>query len=147
MIASHLETMYPDYNIQLVAIKAEEAYGPELVRRLRAYGSSDTPTRDVAHAVTVDLTQPGTHQSDPPPSSLISSQSSPSHRIPPPPRRRSNPSPRFSRPFPLHPTHTYSQTSSPRFSISPLPTCPIYCTSSSGKHRRDRHRISLPVQR
>lgn len=67
MIAAHLETMYPHHAIELVVIRAEEAYDPALVERLRAYGqepdAAAAAASRVAHAVSVNLTQPGAHRS------------------------------------------------------------------------------------
>ena len=95
MIAAHLETMYAQYEIELVVIRAEEAYDPALVERLRAYGqqSEAAAASRVAHAVSVDLTQPGAHfpssTSDTRPDTTR--QSFPSRLPLPPPNPRSNP--------------------------------------------------------
>ncbi|GHJ85675.1 hypothetical protein NliqN6_2077 [Naganishia liquefaciens] len=65
-MADYLETAYPHHAIELVVIRAEEAYDPALVQRLRAYGRGAKDGDAVggasgeAHAVAVavDLTQP-----------------------------------------------------------------------------------------
>ncbi|KAJ9125174.1 hypothetical protein QFC22_000128 [Naganishia vaughanmartiniae] len=60
MIDQHLNERYPDYNIELVVIRAEEAYSTDLPQRLQAYDLASTPesTSSAHHGVMIDLTKP-----------------------------------------------------------------------------------------
>ncbi|KAJ9093138.1 hypothetical protein QFC19_008481 [Naganishia cerealis] len=60
MIAETLAQRYPNYNIDLVVIRAEEAYSVDLISRLQAYGttSASDPTPSEHHSVSVNLTKP-----------------------------------------------------------------------------------------
>ncbi|KAJ9108819.1 hypothetical protein QFC21_000139 [Naganishia friedmannii] len=60
MISKFLDERFPDYNIELVVIRAEEAYSTDLANRLQAYAlaSVSESTQSAHHGVTVDLTKP-----------------------------------------------------------------------------------------
>lgn len=61
MISDFLTERYPDYNIELVVIRAEDAYSTDLVKKLQAYGHASTSefSQSAHHGLTVDLTKSG----------------------------------------------------------------------------------------
>jgi hypothetical protein len=61
MISDFLNERYPTFNIELVVIRAEEAYSTDLLKTLQAYGHTSTSesTQSSHDGVTVDLTKPG----------------------------------------------------------------------------------------